>query len=309
MPDITNLSNDEDESEKLATVLGNVLMQSFNEGLVLAQLEGFKFFKPMPAEIPFGEGTLLDSRLSKLSVALGGPPRVIFVKEDGSPEQYDTYTSSAIGEIINCFLRARTSVCRTHLYFIGSSLIKTQPELIKLPKDPNISRILIERTEESFWEHAETSCIRLASFWDRMGQLLDFVFFNIRQYERDGFPAVLDRIRTNVLPMSLAIQESQAWPRIRKYQTSEEPSGLKWLLQRRNLLIHSLHLSPMRGNQEDPIFTSEYNHLESNAKEKLRLKDKEWELNQIHEHLKTASALFSDSIELALLGTSVVRRA
>ncbi|MFZ2644180.1 MAG: hypothetical protein WA117_24530 [Verrucomicrobiia bacterium] len=296
-------------TEKFVSILGNVLMQSMNESVVLAQLEGYKLFRPMPAPIPLGEGTPLEAKLDELSVALGGPPRTLVTKERDNPARYDTYVDAAITEIVSAFLRARTSVCRTHLYFIGSSSIKLHPEWMHLPEDPNIRRILIERVETCFWEHAETSCIRLASFWDRMGQLLDFTFFNIRQYERDGFPSVLDRIRTNVLPMSPILRNSDAWSRIRKYQTSEEAVGLKWLLRRRNLLVHSLHLSPMSENHEDQIFTSAYNHLEENVKEKLRPGDKEWELNQMHEHLNAAVSLFMDTVDLALLGVSVACRA
>ena len=64
----------------------------------------------------------------------------------------------------------------------------------------------------------------------------------------------------------------------------------------------------MRENQEDQIFTSAYNHLDESVKAKLRPKEKEWEVNQMHEHLNAASALFVDSIELALLGVSIGHR-
>lgn len=299
----------EDREDKLAAVLGNVLKQSVNEGLVLAQLEAFEFFNPMPASIPLGEGTTLEASLDKLSATLGGPPRLVIVLKGERRPHYDTYAEAAIGEIVSCFMRARTSVCRSHLYFIGSSLISKQPELMHLPDDPELRRILVGQVEESFWEHAETSYIRLASFWDRLGQLLDFVFFHIRRYERDGFPAVLDRIRTNVVPMNAIIRDSMAWQRLRRFQTSDETNGLKWLLRRRNLLVHSLHLSPQDERQEDPVFTSAYNHLEEAAREKLRPGDMKRELNQLHEHLKEASNLFADAIELALLGVAAVPRA
>ena len=282
-------------------------MQSVNEGLVLAQLEAFEFFKPMPSPIPLGEGTLLETKLDELSATLGGSARTLIAKEGDDPARYDTYVDAAIGEIVSAFMRARTSVCRTHLYFIGSSLIELHPECMNLPEDANVRRSLTGPVEASFLEHAETSCIRLASFWDRMGQLLDFIFFNIRQFERDGFPSVLDRIKINILPISPALRNSQSWARIRKYQTSEETGGLKWLVRRRNLLVHSLHLSPMREIQEDQIFASAYNHLEESVKEKLRPGDKEWELNQMHEHLNAAASLFLDNVELALLGVSITR--
>lgn len=299
------------ESEKLAHVLGNVLTLSANESVVMAQLEAFQFFSPMPASLPFGDGTLLEEKLDRLSEALGGRPKVVVAKNGDERPRFDTYAEAAIGESINAFQRARTAVCRTHLYLIGSELIKQQPELMHLPPDPNSRRIIIDEVGRRFWEHAETSYVRLASFWDRVGQILDFAFFNIRQYEHDGFSAVMERIRANFLPMSHAIRDSSAWGRLRGFQTSEQSDGLKWLLRRRNLLIHSLHLSPASSDdeQENPIFTSSYNHLEEAVRNKLRPGTPEEELNQGHQHLRAAASLFSDAVEVALAGVVVPRSA
>jgi hypothetical protein len=304
-----NESKADNDSERLAKVIGNVLTLSVNESLVLAQLEAFSFFSPMPAPIPVGRGTPLDAKLDRLSATLGGPPKVVIIEEGVEPTQFDTYADAAVREIVNVFMRARTSVCRMHLYLIGSQLIKQHPDMMHLPTEPNIRRIMIENVEDSFWEHAETSYVRLASFWDRVGQLLDFVFFNIRQYERDGFPAVLDRIKTNFVPMNSTLRESPEWTRLREFQTSEQEDGLKWLLRRRNLLIHSLHLSPAKESRENPIFNSAYNHLEEAAREKLRPGTPNWEMNQAHTHLQMAACLFSDAVDLALFGASVVRHA
>src|SRR5208282_2588821 len=105
---------------------------------------------------------------------------------------------------------ARSSICRTHMYLIGSGIIKQHPEVVNWPDDPEIRRIFVSNVEGYFWEHAETSYIRLASFWDRVGQLLAFAFFNIRQYEHDVFSAVMDRISANFLPMSQRVRSLQA---------------------------------------------------------------------------------------------------
>jgi hypothetical protein len=116
---------------------------------------------------------------------------------------------------------------------------------------------------EMFWEHAEASYLRLASFWDRIGQLLDFVFFNIRQYERDGFSAVLSRIRSNYVPLFLDLDFSGPWNNLWNYQKSENVDGLGWLIRRRNLLVHSLHLGPIEvGEKENAIFALAFNHLD-----------------------------------------------
>jgi hypothetical protein len=70
---------------------------------------------------------------------------------------------------------------------------------------------------DDFWEHAETAYIRLASMWDRAGQLLDYVFFNIRQFERNGFPTVLDRIKTNFIVLDKTAEREDLWVQIRHY--------------------------------------------------------------------------------------------
>lgn len=274
----------------------------------MAQLEAFSYFSPMPASLPLGTGGPLEDMLDKLSEALGGPPRLILIPEGKERPRFDTYTTAAIDESINAFMRARTSVRRTHLYLIGNALLKQYPEFMNLPDDPNIRRIVIEETGERYWEHAETSYVRLASYWDRLGQILDFSFFNVRQFERDGFPAVLDRIRSNFLPMSSVIRESPAWGRLWRFQNSEQNDGLKWLSRRRNLLVHSLHLGPRAGDDpENPIFLSAYNHLEETVRAKLRPGTAKEELTNLHSQLDAAASLFPDAVEVALIGTSLGR--
>jgi hypothetical protein len=291
----------EDDSERLAKVLGNVLQLSANEGLVAAQLEAFAIFHPMPAELDLTKGSALQSKLSYLSTALGGPPRLIITKQGETPPQFDTYADAAIREAIDAFMLARSSVCRTHIYLIGSALIKQRPELMNLPQDPEIRRIIVTQVEAYFWEHTETSYIRLASFWDRVGQLLDFAFFNIRQYEHDGFYAVMERISKNFIAMNQTNVRSATWARLRKFQTSGQPDGLQWLLSRRNLLVHSLHLRPPRENEPDnPIFTSAYNHLDQAVRNKLRQGTAEEEVSLLHQHLSAAATLFPDAVEVAL---------
>lgn len=292
------------QDERFAKILGNILVLSANESLVAAQMEVFSYFSPMPASLPLLSDGILESKLDKLSASMGGPPKLILVKDGDAPPHYDTYIEAAISESIDVFMRARASVCRTHLYMIGSSTLKNHPETMNLPEDQNIQPIIISQTEDLFWEHAETSFIRLASFWDRIGQILDFVFFNIRQYERDGFSAVLDRIYCNHLPMSTRLSSSDSWVRLRKFQTNEQPEGLKWLLRRRNLLIHSLHLHAGAGiSSGNQIFSSAYNHLDEAIRNKLLQGSSENELKQLHLHLRTAALLLPDVIEVALIGS------
>src|SRR5260370_20530220 len=195
----------------------------------------------------------------------------------------------------------RSSICRTHIYVLGSSLIKEVPELMNLPEDPEIRGIFVSDVERYFWEHAETSYIRLASFWDRVGQLLAFAFFNIRQSEHDVFSAVMDRISPNLLPMNQTDEPPAEWKRLKEFQKTSKIDGLQWLSRRRNLLVHSLHLRPLRGNEaENPIFTSAYNHLDQAIRNKLLQGTPEEELGWLHQHLSTTAALFIDAVDVAL---------
>jgi hypothetical protein len=194
---------EEERTERLTHALGNVLMLTVNESMVAAKWEAFGFFDPAPADIPRDKASPFRDSIYSVIEALGGPPRII-LREDGEPPPtYDTYATAAIREALRTFDRARNSVVRTHLYLVGSSLIRRNPEYMHLPEEPSIREMLIAAVEERFWEHAETSYIRLASHWDRIGQLLDFAFFNIRQFERDGFTAVMDRIHTNIVPVRI----------------------------------------------------------------------------------------------------------
>jgi len=125
---------------------------------------------------------------------MGGAPRLIFRKTGDSLPEFDTYGDAAIDEVVSSFERCRRSICRTHVCFVASEFYKQEPDVFIQQIGPKERRGLSSAMEEVFWEHAETSYIRLASYWDRIGQFLDFIFFNVRQYERDGFASVMNRI-------------------------------------------------------------------------------------------------------------------
>jgi len=303
-----DLKDDSEHSERLAKVFENVLMLSVNESVVAAQLEAFKIFHL--ADLDLTKGSVLKTNLRDLSIALGGPPRLIFVKNGEPRPRFDTYADAAITEAIDAFMLARSSICRTHMYLIGSGIIKQHPEVVNWPDDPEIRRIFVSNVEGYFWEHAETSYIRLASFWDRVGQLLAFAFFNIRQYEHDVFSAVMDRISANFLPMNETSEPPVAWERLKAFQKTPKTDGLQWLSRRRNLLIHSLHLRPPRENEpESPIFTSAFNHLDQAIRERLRQGTAEEEVGLLHQHLSVAAALFPDAVEVALTESPIAGRA
>jgi hypothetical protein len=141
--------------------------------------------------------------------------------------------------------------------------------------------------------------MRLAAYWDRVGQILDFAFFRIRQYERDGFSAVMDRIQNNWATFDHKLRDSKSWQSLRAYQTSEQVDGLKWLLRRRNLLVHSLSLRPIEPDEIDPIFESAFNHIDAAIKRKLAPGNMQEELGYLHTHLSIATKLFTDILSIS----------
>ena len=286
--------------DDFAETLGQLLSYTVNEPITLRRLENF--FKPHPAKLAKNktQEESLRTTLSMLSEKLGGPPYGYTVLNDLSDSfKFDTYIPMAIDEVLSAFHRCRRVVCLSHMFFIAGKYLEETPTHVIPPIEPKHLTVLFER----FWEQAEMAFIKIASFWDRIGQLLDFIFFNIRQYEHDGFPAVMDRIRVNFIPICKNLESNINWIKIRKYQNSEKKDGFKWLLRRRNLLIHSLHLSPISkslGNYL--IFNSIHNHLERKISNKLDAGSMEEELECAHLHLQTAADLFPAVIDLCILG-------
>jgi hypothetical protein len=137
--------------------------------------------------------------------------------------------------------------------------------------------------------------------------LLDFVFFNIRQYERDGFAAVLDRIAVNHVPVSPTLGQAVAWKALLTYRKREDEKGFAWLISRRNLLVHSLHLAPAKT--DNPVFAATYNHLEERIRKKLRVAAPKEELARLHCHLSACADLFPSILEVAEIGIEVSRKA
>lgn len=293
--------------DRLAESLGGLMKHTLDEGVLLNNMD--EFFSPCPAKLvqTQDEAKGLEERLSKLSEKLGEPPVLNIVDEDESKlPRFDTYGAAAIQEILTIFHRCRRATSKAHLFFIGTSIVRDHPDWSKPPIEKENALKYSLTLENRFWEEVETAYIRLASFWDRVGQLMDFVFFNIRQYEKDGFSSVMDRIHVNYIPLYPILNTNEAWRDLRSYQTSENENGFKWLIRRRNLLVHSLHLSSFhKTEKEHPVFTSTYNHLRESIKKKLKPMTPEKELNQAHSHLQAAANLFKDVLDVCNLGSNI----
>lgn len=294
-------TDDTDHEERLADALGSALQHATTEALIIAKLE--EFFSPKPVRLTTSksESDALDELAHEVTRLYGGVPRVIIQGVNDPKPKYDTYLSAAIDEAIEVFSRARRSLCRAQTFLIGAHMLKNSPDLLNLPDDPKIKSLFQDSAENVFWEHTETTFIRLAGFWDRLGQILDFAFFSIRQYERDGFSAVVDRIRLNTLRMRPDLAVSPSWLAIWSYKRSEHEDGLQWLLSRRNMLVHSLHLRPVTSEANGEIFESAFNHLDTRLKRDLAPGTPEQEIQRLHVHLSQAASLLPQALTLCKL--------
>lgn len=291
--------------DEFAEIIGQVLTHTVNEPYVLNKLE--KYFDPKPAQLANSEESSkkIEKRLQVLSEQLGGPPSLIIQAHNEKLKKYDTYSSTAVFEILSMFHRTRRSVCRAHMFYIGAETIKTHPEYMYIPKNESIE--YYETIIDRYWEHAETAYLRLASLWDRFGQLIDFIFFNIREYERDGYPSVMNRIQRNFIPLYSQLGDSIHWKNLREYQNCNDTNGLGWLLRRRNLLIHSVHIRGIIDDQEKgSLFIGEFDHLREKHHNKLSCKSSKDELDIIHQHLKKAANLFSNVLGLCEMGIDII---
>lgn len=239
-----------------------------NETRILAGFE--EFFMPRPASLWDSDEKekIFDLRLDRITKSLGGPPRYILEGQNEPQIVYDTYAIAAFKEVISVFYAARKFVCRAYMLQIGTDALRRFPDAVKI-KDETFRRMCQSNAEDAFWEQAENAFIKLCSYWDRVGQILDFIFFQIRQFDRNGFTAVMDRIHANVVPVHEGVKNSIAWEALRKYQTSKGEDKLQRLLCRRNYVVHSLSLRPIQTPGESEVFKSAHNHLEDKLRKKL----------------------------------------
>lgn len=279
-------------SQSDADVLAQAINHVTIDRVILARYDRVFF-----ADFPHLGGTAeaLNRQLDATSEHLGGPPEHYLVREGCKPPPADSYPEAVLREVMSVFDRARKSVTRAHMFMTGAATIQESPDDFIL--EPEQLASLDQVTSDAFWEHAEAAYIRLASYWDRVGQVLDFAFFNIRKFDHLGFTAVMDRVAANAVPMNDRLKRNGSWTRLRAFQTSEKDDGLKWLLVRRNLIIHSLHLHPLPV-EDEPVFESQFNHLETAHRDRQKPRSMRDEAEILKRQLRRAVHLFEDFLRI-----------
>jgi hypothetical protein len=161
--------------------------RSLKEALLLDKAS--EFFEPEPCRLFQSEedGKRVNEKLATLYAKLGGVPNLFITRKGVKPsDTYDDFSWYSVQEMVSLFDRARLSVSKVHAKFITYEILRGGKRVINTGLTKKQLTAFEPIVIEEFWESAETAYIRLASMWDRVGQLLDYVFFNIRQFERDG---------------------------------------------------------------------------------------------------------------------------
>ncbi len=292
------------EQRQLVALISQVISHVANEPLLLVRYE-HKQADKFARLWDDSSRKLKTERLDKIARHMGGPPRLYILRQDENPPPEDGFPRAALQEVLSVFQRARTSVIRAHMFHVGNRFVEDTPDLFE-DHDPKLADGTLELSREAFWEHAEAAYIRLASYWDRVGQVLNFAFFNIRSSKHEGFQSVMDRIYANVAKMDAQFAKNGSWSRLRSFQTSTKDNGYKWLQERRNLVVHSLHLQPIAPDSDDEedvtdndtVFTSQFNHLDHAHREKLRPRDPAGEVVVLMRQLDRAGELFNDFLSV-----------
>lgn len=92
----------------------------------------------------------------------------------------------------------------------------------------------------------------------------------------------------------------------------EDIEGLKWMLLRRNLIIHQVSLknvSYLDGDEVDDLFDSLHNHiLDNTIKKKLKPLNKEEEKNQLLFHFEKLFEIINDIYNICDIGLEKIPR-
>ncbi len=180
---------------ELSQNFAQILSYTVNEPILIKKMQ--KYFDPRPAELFKSKKTekIITRKISKLSKKLGGPPQIVIVSdEQASTKKYDMFVYTAIDEMTSMYQRSYNSICIAHLYFICKGLLEKHPDFLEKTDQEELNNVILPMVSNQFYDKTEIAYIRLSSYWDRVGQLLDFVFFNIREYERDVFSKVLSSV-------------------------------------------------------------------------------------------------------------------
>ncbi|MBI5169787.1 MAG: hypothetical protein HZA61_09890 [Candidatus Eisenbacteria bacterium] len=153
-----------------------------------------------------------------------------------------------------------------------------------------------------FWESVATASLRLCAAYDRTAQLLAFIFFNVRKFDRDTYSGVIGQLTTNYAQEEQLFREQHGWRQIRATMAEVEA-----LHSRRNALTHS---STLRAGVWHPSATAA--PVASTALERMRSKAVQQrapdeEMTRLVKHCDTLSVVQLAALDLCHFGLGTLK--
>ena len=162
----------------LVEILARVMSHAANEPTLIKRME--PHLSPRPANIYTDEADAedLERHICKFLNKIEPQQKLIITRDDEPLSLRDrirTYQFDISEELTDCFRVCRNAVCRLHMFYITHESVRVNREFWKNMSEED-AMICGDLLAKSFWEALEIATVRLVSYWDRVGQLLDFIF-------------------------------------------------------------------------------------------------------------------------------------
>jgi hypothetical protein len=158
-----------------------------------------------------------------------------------------------------------------------------------------------EAVTEAFYDALEIAHVRLCGFWDRAAQLIGFVFFNMREFDRDVFGGVVEKVNVNVARGDPLFAEHSAWKELWSFARRPDEDGYQWLSSRRNQLSHSVSL-PRSSTGVDRAHHHRSDNIGRKIAEKVRPAEPAIEMKRVAAQVRAMRIVGNSVVNLCMLG-------
>ncbi len=146
----------------------------------------------------------------------------------------------------------------------------------------------------AFWRNAVQACVNLCGTYDRIAQMLVYVFFNERMWDRRTLVEVLQRLDRNYAKSEPLFAAHAAWGELRKHQEPMERT-----YARRDALVHSASFT-RAGNPIGPAVKEQWGR---ELKPTREVDEVAW----LEEEARRVTEVFLAALDLCHFGLDTLR--
>ncbi len=234
----------------------------------------------------------IEDARSRLEIRLGAKKLVVWDRNEPRPVvRLDTFGSSAVDELIGGAIAFDRAMVCAHIQRTGSEVWAESER----GSGTRTDEARFQLVTGLLWEAVEVGYFRACAYWDRVGQLLEFIFFNVRDY-REGFSATIQRMKTNFesdeLPMQ-SLAGCDHWQYLKKFRNRRHEN----LTSKRNVIAHRRGASSCRVEDSPSERDNYFDHLNATAGKFTNLDS---EICFLNDHVKEAWEALPHVLELSL---------